>query len=106
MEESEALDQIRMVAAAHQLLRARTHVSGGRARSQSRRREAEDERRRMRGRGCESRSTGVAERAAAYGFPREGANDARPVHTAHILGEFAGRLATVRAEAARDVHTR
>jgi hypothetical protein len=48
----------------------------------------------------------VAERAAAYGFPREGANDARPVHTAHILGEFAGRLATVRAEAARDVHTR
>ena len=43
--------------------------------------------------------------AAAYGFPREGANDARPVHTAHILGKLAGRLATVRAEAARDVHT-
>ena len=31
MEESEALDQIRMVAAAHQLLRARTHVTSQRS---------------------------------------------------------------------------
>ena len=44
----------------------------------------------------------MAERAAAYGFPREGANDARPVHTAHILGEFAGRLATVHEHTLED----